>query len=77
VSYFGLSETSSDDKAPPRPTSINGLPPLIMNKDTGNAFMERVVVKLLQHAGFEGILRANFGFSHTSDELKFISRLYS
>ncbi|CAG8591540.1 4792_t:CDS:10, partial [Paraglomus occultum] len=54
VSYFGLSETApSNSKTPPHLTNINGLPPLIMNKYTGNALMERVVVKLLQHAGFE------------------------
>ncbi|CAG8604516.1 11840_t:CDS:10 [Paraglomus brasilianum] len=54
VSYFGLSETApSNSKALPQLTNINGLPPLIMNKGTGNALMERVVVKLLQHAGFE------------------------
>lgn len=32
------------------------LPPLVMNRDAGFACLQRVVVKLLQHAGFESTL---------------------
>jgi hypothetical protein len=32
------------------------LPPLVMNREAGFACLQRVVVKLLQHAGFESML---------------------
>ncbi|CAG8635112.1 2596_t:CDS:10, partial [Racocetra persica] len=54
LSHLGISEKSLED-TPIINSTIDqkDLPPLILNKDTGFACMQRVVSRLCQHAGFE------------------------
>ncbi|GBB87351.1 hypothetical protein RclHR1_01380013 [Rhizophagus clarus] len=56
LGHFGVNETAiTENKTTECRPQIDpkDLPPLVMNRDAGFACLQRVVVKLLQHAGFE------------------------
>ncbi|CAG8673949.1 2144_t:CDS:10 [Gigaspora margarita] len=54
LSHLGISEKPSEETPIINPiVDQKDLPPLILNKETGFACMQRVVSRLCQHAGFE------------------------
>ncbi|RIA88033.1 hypothetical protein C1645_775983 [Glomus cerebriforme] len=56
LGHFGVNEAATtENKATEGRPQIDpkDLPPLVMNRNAGFACLQRVVVKLLQHAGFE------------------------
>ncbi|PKK71409.1 hypothetical protein RhiirC2_744672 [Rhizophagus irregularis] len=56
LGHFGVNEAATtENKTTEGQPQVDpkDLPPLVMNRDAGFACLQRVVVKLLQHAGFE------------------------